>query len=55
MDLRLIRGSIAIAGHATYGDLAMFLKDHRLAVHDIASLPHISNPGATAIRGSGSF
>lgn len=50
------RTSVSIAGHATYGDLAKFLADHGLAVHNLASLPHISIAGAiaTATHGSGS-
>lgn len=50
------RGSVTIAGHATYGDLATFLAGHGLAIHNLASLPHISIAGAiaTATHGSGS-
>jgi len=50
------RASVTIAGHATYGDLATFLAGHDLAVHNLASLPHISIAGAiaTATHGSGS-
>jgi xylitol oxidase len=46
---------VSIAGHATYGDLAAFLRSHHLAVHNLASLPHISIAGAiaTATHGSG--
>jgi xylitol oxidase len=46
---------VSIAGHATYGDLAQFLGAHGLAVHNLASLPHISIAGAiaTATHGSG--
>lgn len=49
------RRSVSIAGHATYGDLAKFLAGHGLAVHNLASLPHISIAGAiaTATHGSG--
>lgn len=49
------RRSVSIAGHATYGDLAVFLGGHGLAVHNLASLPHISIAGAiaTATHGSG--
>jgi xylitol oxidase len=48
--------AVSIAGHATYGDLATFLGQHGLAVHNLASLPHISIAGAiaTATHGSGS-
>lgn len=50
------RRTVTIAGHATYGDLAKFLAGHGLAVHNLASLPHISIAGAiaTATHGSGS-
>ena len=50
------RHSVSVAGHATYGDLAKFLAGHGLAVHNLASLPHISIAGAiaTATHGSGS-
>lgn len=46
---------VSIAGHATYGELAAFLGTHGLAVHNLASLPHISIAGAiaTATHGSG--
>lgn len=49
------RRCVSIAGHATYGDLARFLAGHGLAVHNLASLPHISIAGAiaTATHGSG--
>lgn len=49
------RKKVTIAGHATYGDLAVFLSQHGLAVHNLASLPHISIAGAiaTATHGSG--
>lgn len=49
------RKSVTIAGHATYGDLAKFLAGHGLAIHNLASLPHISIAGAiaTATHGSG--
>ncbi len=48
---------VSIAGHATYGDLARFLHLHGLAVHNLASLPHISIAGAiaTATHGSGNL
>nr|WP_183754477.1 D-arabinono-1,4-lactone oxidase [Rhizobium sp. BK181] len=46
---------VSVAGHCTYGELALFLRRHRLAVHNLASLPHISIAGAiaTATHGSG--
>lgn len=45
----------SIAGHATYAALSAFLLDNGLAVHNLASLPHISIAGAiaTATHGSG--
>lgn len=48
-------GRVSIAGHATYGELALFLRGHGLALHNLASLPHISIAGAiaTATHGSG--
>lgn len=48
-------GQVSIGAHATYGELALFLAKHRLAVHNLASLPHISIAGAiaTATHGSG--
>ncbi len=47
--------SVSIGGHATYGELASFLNDRKLAIHNLASLPHISIAGAiaTATHGSG--
>jgi xylitol oxidase len=46
---------VSVAGHCTYGELAAFLQRHRLAIHNLASLPHISIAGAiaTATHGSG--
>ncbi len=46
---------VSIGAHATYGELALFLARHRLAIHNLASLPHISIAGAiaTATHGSG--
>ncbi len=48
---------VSVGGHCTYGELALFLHDHRLAVHNLASLPHISIAGAiaTATHGSGNL
>jgi len=47
---------VSVGGHWTYGDLAQFLHGQRLAIHNLASLPHISIAGAiaTATHGSGS-
>ena len=46
---------VSVGGHCTYGELALFLHGHGLAVHNLASLPHISIAGAiaTATHGSG--
>jgi xylitol oxidase len=46
---------VSVAGHCTYGELALFLQRHKLAIHNLASLPHISIAGAiaTATHGSG--
>jgi len=46
---------VSVGGHWTYGDLAQFLHGQRLAIHNLASLPHISIAGAiaTATHGSG--
>jgi len=46
---------VSVGGHWTYGDLAEFLHGQRLAIHNLASLPHISIAGAiaTATHGSG--
>lgn len=55
-EISVDRKSVSIAGHATYGELATFLAGHQLAIHNLASLPHISIAGAiaTATHGSGS-
>lgn len=46
---------VSMGGHCTYGELALFLHRHHLAIHNLASLPHISIAGAiaTATHGSG--
>jgi xylitol oxidase len=46
---------VSVGGQCTYGELALFLERHQLAVHNLASLPHISIAGAiaTATHGSG--
>jgi xylitol oxidase len=48
---------VSVGGHCTYGELAVFLRDHSLAIHNLASLPHISIAGAiaTATHGSGNL
>ncbi|MFI5896774.1 FAD-binding protein [Actinoplanes sp. NPDC051513] len=49
------RKSVRIDGGIRYGDLAVRLQEEGLAVHNMASLPHISVAGAvaTATHGSG--
>lgn len=49
------RKQVSVGAHCTYGDLALFLHEHNLAIHNLASLPHISIAGAiaTATHGSG--
>ena len=48
-------GTVSFAAGMTYGELAAALKRERLALHNMASLPHISVAGAvaTATHGSG--
>jgi xylitol oxidase len=48
-------GTVALAAGVTYGELAGALNDEGLALHTMASLPHISVGGAvaTATHGSG--
>ena len=47
--------TVSVPGHMTYGDVARVLRPHGLALHNLASLPHISVAGAiaTATHGSG--
>lgn len=47
--------TVTVGGGVRYGDLARVLVDHDLALHAMASLPHISVAGAiqTATHGSG--
>jgi xylitol oxidase len=48
-------GTVSFGAGLTYGELARVLKDQGLALHNMASLPHISVAGAvaTATHGSG--
>jgi xylitol oxidase len=48
-------GTVTVPAAMRYGDLAMVLDDHGLALANLASLPHISVAGAvaTATHGSG--
>jgi xylitol oxidase len=47
--------TVTIPANMSYGQLAPYLHEHRLALHNLASLPHISVAGAcaTATHGSG--
>ena len=49
------QSTVSVGGGTTYGALAETLKRERLALHDLASLPHISVAGAvqTGTHGSG--
>ncbi|MEM8488965.1 MAG: D-arabinono-1,4-lactone oxidase [Bacteroidota bacterium] len=46
---------VTVSGGVRYGELAPFLHEHGYAIHNLASLPHISIVGAcaTATHGSG--
>jgi xylitol oxidase len=48
-------GRVVVQGGITYGELAVVLQSHGMALHNLASLPHISVVGAvsTATHGSG--
>jgi len=48
-------GQVTVGGAVRYGDLAPALDEHRLALHNLASLPHTTIAGAvaTATHGSG--
>lgn len=50
------RRTMSVSGAATYADVARELDRHALALHNLASLPHISVAGAiaTGTHGSGS-
>jgi xylitol oxidase len=49
------RDEVWVSAAVTYGDLAVALREHGLALHNLASLPHISVAGAcaTGTHGSG--
>ncbi|MDO7907703.1 FAD-binding protein [Paenibacillus sp. JX-17] len=49
------QGTVTVEGGIRYGDLCHYLNDHGFALHNLASLPHISVAGAigTATHGSG--
>lgn len=49
------KGSVTVGSGISYGELCLMLQEHGLALHNLASLPHISVAGAvsTATHGSG--
>lgn len=55
IDVDLAAGSVSLSGGVKYGELAEVLRDEGAALHNLASLPHISVAGAvaTATHGSG--
>lgn len=55
IDLDRVQRTVTIEGGIRYGDLCRYLNDHGYALHNLASLPHISVAGAvaTATHGSG--
>ena len=55
IEIDAASGSVTVSGAATYGFVATELARHGLALHNLASLPHISIAGAiaTGTHGSG--
>ncbi|MFD1953104.1 FAD-binding protein [Paenibacillus thailandensis] len=55
IELDPVQGTVTVEGGIRYGDLCRYLNDHGYALHNLASLPHISVAGAvaTATHGSG--
>ncbi|MGW8821496.1 FAD-binding protein [Paenibacillus lautus] len=55
IDLDRVQRTVTVEGGIRYGDLCRYLNDHGYALHNLASLPHISVAGAvaTATHGSG--
>jgi xylitol oxidase len=55
IDVDLAAGTVSLGGGVKYGELAEVLRDAGAALHNLASLPHISVAGAvaTATHGSG--
>jgi alditol oxidase len=55
IDVDLAAGTVSLGGGVTYGQLADVLREEGAALHNTASLPHISVAGAvaTATHGSG--
>ena len=57
MELDEKKGTVTVGAGVTYGQLAPYLDGRGFAVHNMASLPHISVVGAcaTGTHGSGNF
>lgn len=55
IELDRVEGTVSIEGGIKYGELCRYLNEHGFALHNLASLPHISVAGAiaTATHGSG--
>ena len=55
IDLDKVQGTVTVEGGIRYGDLCIYLNNQGYALHNLASLPHISVAGAvaTATHGSG--
>jgi len=55
IDLDRVQRTVTVEGGIRYGDLCRYVNDHGYALHNLASLPHISVAGAvaTATHGSG--
>lgn len=55
MQIDLEQATVTVPGWATYAEVAAALQPHSMALHNLASLPHISVAGAiaTATHGSG--
>lgn len=55
IELDKARGTVTVEGGIRYGELCRYLNDEGFALHNLASLPHISVAGAiaTATHGSG--
>ena len=54
-EITFNEGTVSVPGSMRYGELIPFLNDQGVALHNLASLPHISVAGAcaTATHGSG--
>ncbi len=55
MEVNETDRTITVSAGTTYGELCPYIQEHGLALHNLASLPHISIAGsvATATHGSG--